>query len=92
MPEGSELIVRAQGAPISTCGWSARRPALLGAGARDRGRAASAVNLRQVLEASADLEIRNGGELVTAWRIAIEPDAAPTIRLLTIRRNSLAAR
>lgn len=85
VPEGSELIVRAQGvAALDVRLVGPEGPAPLepapeaGAGSG----AANAVNLRQVLEASANLEIRDGGELVNAWRIAIEPDAAPTIRLL----------
>ncbi len=85
VPEGSELIVRAQGISdldVRLVGADGPAPLDPAPEARAGGGAASAVNLRQVLESSADLEIRNGGELVNAWRIAIEPDAAPTIRLL----------
>ncbi|WP_208979067.1 TIGR02302 family protein [Stappia stellulata] len=79
VPEGSELIVRAQGVTdldVRLVGTGGPTPMEAGP------ETPASVNLRHMLDASADLEIRNGGDLVNAWRIAIEPDAAPTIRLL----------
>ncbi|SDU40661.1 TIGR02302 family protein [Stappia sp. ES.058] len=79
VPEGSELIVRAQGvSDLDVQLVGAGGPASMESGPET----AAAVSLRHVLEVSANLEIRNGGDLVNAWRISIEPDSAPSIRLL----------
>uniref|UniRef100_UPI003A998B91 TIGR02302 family protein n=1 Tax=Stappia sp. TaxID=1870903 RepID=UPI003A998B91 len=80
VPEGSELIVRAQG--VTDLGVQ-----LVGAGTAtdlvaEAGATVGSGGLRSRLETSATLEIRNGEELVNSWRIAIEADDAPTIRLL----------
>ncbi len=80
VPEGSELIVRAQGVPdlgvrIATAEGVTD---LAEAG----GAALAADGLRSRLEVSASLEIRDGERVVHSWRIAVEPDDTPTIRLL----------
>ncbi|WP_428698664.1 TIGR02302 family protein [Stappia sp.] len=80
VPEGSELIVRAQGVPdlgVQLVSDGAATDLVAEAGTAD-----SSGNLRSRLETSATLEIRNGEDLVNSWRIAIEADDAPTIRLL----------
>jgi uncharacterized protein (TIGR02302 family) len=93
VPEGSEVIVRAQGvdalsvllvSPEETVDLAAP-PAADGEGGAATPRVAANTTgdgLRSRLEASAALEIRDGDTVLHAWQIAVEPDEAPTIRLL----------
>ncbi|WP_417771527.1 TIGR02302 family protein [Stappia sp.] len=85
VPEGSELTVRALGAPdveVALVTAAAVAGGARSALAAEPGDAAGALRFAERLEASADLEIRDGGKVVETWQIAVEPDEAPTIRLL----------
>lgn len=80
VPEGSEVTVRTVGlaeAAVVIADAAGRTP--IEAAAADRG---DALQFTAPLAVPVELEIRDGGGLVEAWRIAVEPDVAPTIRLL----------
>jgi len=80
-PEGSELIVRAQGVEALTA-VLVRGETEVPLDPEAATSTAGPGSLRTTLRESADLEIRDGGSVLESWRIAVEPDAAPTIRLL----------
>lgn len=88
VPQGSEVIVRAQGvdalAVLLVMPQETVNLAEAGGGSGEEGapRAGTAEGLRSRLDASATIEIRDGETLVHAWQVAVEPDEAPTIRLL----------
>lgn len=88
VPQGSEVIVRAQGvgalAVLLVTPQETVNLAEAGGGSGDEGAAPAAVagGLRSRLETSAAIEIRDGEALVHAWQVAVEPDEPPTIRLL----------
>ncbi|WP_293720781.1 TIGR02302 family protein [Stappia sp.] len=80
VPQGSELTVRALGLPeasVRVSGEAGSAPVDAATGER-----AGAVRFSSLLETSGEVEIRDGERLVDAWRIQVEPDEAPTVRLL----------
>lgn len=83
VPEGSEVTVRAQGIEgLSVLLTGGDEPQVLAAFDSAPGGGAGPGNHRGVLERSGDLQIRDGERLIDAWPIVVEPDAAPTVRLL----------
>jgi uncharacterized protein (TIGR02302 family) len=80
VPEGSEITVRALGLPQAAV-------SLTSAGATSPLEADAAVQqgVRQFtgrLDVSADIALADGDRQLAAWRIAVEPDETPSVRLL----------
>jgi uncharacterized protein (TIGR02302 family) len=80
VPQGSELAVRALGLPeasVMVSGEAGAAPVEVSGGDRN-----GAMRFSSRLEESGEVQIHDGERLVDAWRIRVEPDLSPEIRLL----------